>query len=88
MKMKHLKAFESFGGENQRIDVNGVEISLAKSSFDGNYEIYFPACDEVINLGTDGKFAEAVLNTAKLFAEDGKRPQEICAIIKDKLRNM
>jgi hypothetical protein len=85
--MKHLKAFESFGFDNKKIEVNGIEISLAKSPFDGNYEIFLPACDEVINIGTDGKFAEAVLNTAKLFAEDGKTAQEICTIIKDKLRN-
>jgi hypothetical protein len=86
--MKHLKAFESFGVDNKQIEVNGIKISLAKSTFDNNYEIYLPACDELINLGTDEKFAQAVLATAKLFAEDGKTPQQICDIIKDKLRNM
>jgi hypothetical protein len=85
--MKHLRKFESFS-DHQKIEVNGIEISLVKSPFDNNYEIYLPECDEVISIGPDGKFAEAVLNTAKLFAEDGKSAKEICTIIKDKLKNM
>ena len=85
--MRNLKTFESFNTPT-KIEVNGVEISLVKSPFDDNYEIYFPQCDEVINLGSDERFAQSVLNTAKLFAEDGKKEKDICNIIKDKLKNL
>ena len=83
--MKNLKTFESFSSPN-KIEVNGIEISLVKSPFDNNYEMYFKQCDEVINLGEDEKFAQSVLSTAKFLAEDGKKAKDICNIIKDKLK--